>query len=247
MGVGLPAQTLRSPIFFSDLPASSTQIQRLQRKIGIQKLKQGTHTQQWRLEGLEGTRQAMVGAFAKLGPAGGTGPDYVMKIDFTYSIFNYYRSAGGTLLIQDFVVEFSKAIHHVMSELHQKIEIYVPLGDDIPSKGHSGGTLRRTLHNSVNAAYSTSFPMSVQLDASSLDYSGPANQMPTRSLQRSGRAPGARRWWYNLLLLHGRNEAKKAILNVMKKLGSQIDPQVLSNLGLRSGYNLMQKLVRYEV
>lgn len=184
------------------------------RKQGIKKFRTASHPQQWRVDLITGARKKVHGAFARLGPLGELGDDIVIFINLNLDLISLLQRFEFSITTQKVEAAiFQDIIEPVIKYLDKKIEIWVPVDTT---------DLRKSLHNALKIDSSIiSNPFRVILNTKGVPYAGPVNKMPTASLRKSGKAPQARKGWYNLLLLNGRNLAKrkrKIVINKLKLL-----------------------------
>lgn len=207
------------------------------RKIGLEKMKTGAHSQMWRVEAITGARKKVEGIFAQLGAMGELGEDVCTYIELNLSVLNTLNGMGFNLSYSE--VELSCltiAVKPIIDYLHAWVDIWVPLDT---------GALRSSLHTAVNETTLT-FPFRCVLSTKGISYASVVNKMPTVSLRKSGKAPRARTGWYNLLLLNARVKAKLAFRKMVSNVGSKLDPILAKEIfNNRNRYNIARSLFAF--
>lgn len=174
-------------------------------KFGQKQLKQGTHPQMWRAGG-PGSR---------LGPMGELGDDVIIEI--------FLKPKAQQLVNATREISMRKIKTGIKQTIYNPLEkyLYGRIDLDVPSDTEN---LRKQIKGRINDAIitidqiSTTSPFRVVLGTPNVPYAGPVNRMPTSWLQHTsgtGRQgdplndPNAKKGWYNLTLLNGRNRAMR--------------------------------------
>lgn len=189
-----------------------------------------------------------------LGPMGELGWDLIIEVQMTDDI----KQLG----IRE--MSYKNVTRILEAEVYEPLREYL-MGPG--RGGHSGlintqaprdtGALREALEDGIEDGLNTlddfedrTGPFKVQIGTPNVPYAKPVNQMPTTWLRhprasstnigRRGkrlRDPEARSGWYNLILLNGRNKARKlydtfirSMINIMNPIKSQYN---LKNLSLK--------------
>ena len=207
------------------------------RKIGLDLMKLGIHPQEWRVDAVTGARKKVTGFGATLGPMGSLGDDVILEILLNTGIITQLRSLKIDISVGKLeAIIRSELMNPLLHYLRQKINVWAPLRT---------GALRTSLLNSLISSTTSSFPFRLVLKTQGIAYAGPVNKMPQMWLRRSGTTPQARKGWYNLLLLNGRNKAKK-LLSAMVKHVATLLPKPIIKLYFprRTSWNLARALFR---
>ena len=211
--------------------------EQVQRKKGMGLFKALSHPQQWRVETITGTRNKIEGDFATLGPMGALGDDVICEIILNYSLLQTFVT-GIANIKEETIIRVMKNVlfQPVATYLHTKIDILAPLKSQ---------ALRKSLHNAVNNSMMKGAPYRLVLNTDGVDYASVVNKMPTSSLIKSGMAPGAKKGWYNLLLLEGRNKSKTSFTAMVKSIASLFPAGMAKRYFNRTSYNLARSLFQF--
>ena len=208
-------------------------------KIGKKALKAGTHPQMWRARGPGG----------KLGPVGELGEDVIIEVYMrgnAVKVINLERRLSLTTLKRIIATEVYRPLAQYIIE---KINEWVP---------KDTGSLRDAMIGEVKKGQptidqlSSTTPFRVVIGTPNIPYAGPVNKMPDSWLKHTsgtGRFgdplndPKAKREWYNLVRVNGRNKAQQLWRNMVK---NQLVPIVKSfkKLPIKNPYNFVRGMFK---
>jgi len=175
-----------------------------ERKARVKQFKKGTHPQMWR-------KKRSGGAGSKLGPMGELGDDVIIEVT-PRARFDTVKEISKNKVIG----MITTMIHRPLSKyMNDKINIWVPselgkLRDSIES--------RLKVSTATLKPFTQTQPYRMVIGTPGVPYAAPVNKMPTSWLQHRGSVgrfgvarndPNARKGWWNLLLVNGRNLAQR--------------------------------------
>jgi len=212
---------------------------RAERKQGLAKMRARTHSQMWRVSKITGARKKVHGAGATLGPMGSFGDNVILELDINRALLKTLQKykvpiTAGKLLN----LARTQVLMPVKTKILEDINKWVP---------RDTGKLRNSMRNAVRSSPISTFPVRLVINTRGVDYAKPVNRMPQIWL-RHAKDPQARKGWFNLVLLDGRNLAKKKFPQLVSHTATLLPRKFIKTIfPRRTLYNVARSLYKFKV
>lgn len=212
----------------------SHQLQQGVRKYGLQRFKDKTHPQMWRVN-------AHGGHFAKLGPMGELGDDVIIQVDLNPKYRKMIEDGifGKSFSVIKVYHLFYNAVYmDVRNETDKWIDIKVPADSN---------DLRKSMHDAIRSKGGSNirnFPFMVVLNTRGIEYAKVVNKMKEKFIKHKGTHTydygksgnllddmGAVKGWYDWILLMSRTKARTLFKTFIQ---NDIMP-IISNIAIKLG------------
>jgi hypothetical protein len=162
---------------------------------------------------------------------GELGDDIIFSVDLTTNytkLRDFMRSPAGRVFRVKDLDTASKVYRSIWGNVYFPLQNTVTTGINTDAPKFKGD-LRDSLKRSIKVPLNGKFPLTMILNTAGIHYAKPVNKMPSGWLKhptaahsnvRKGRIlvdPKARGGWYGLILLNGRNRARKLWRDYVRK------------------------------
>jgi len=221
------------------------------RRVGQKAFKEGSHPQMWRVK-------KHGGAFSKLGPMGPFTSRVIVKVEKKPLYFDGLKlfedlkkkgimTGGAPYSDRSVAIALESSIHYEVEDyVMERIEMWAP---------KDTGSLRKAMMSVVLKAAATVDEFQnntgayiMEIGTPNIEYAKPVNKMPDWSLQHPPHAPDpfrgtrgrrgaslsdpqAKSGWFDLILLNGRNKARRQVKQMRKEVITPQFRDLAKNMG----------------